>query len=156
MLYAPLLLLGAFALTYFAELRSGAGPETKVNTVVSRTNHQEDLSATIRLLRPHKWKIFQTLPVYGTRGAVTTGQFHGFLARHRAFSDIIVSEDNDEMTASYVMIDPLGRFFWRDPAGGPGYSYSAPILEVGARAAFRQVVIAWDRYERRYARDHGR
>jgi hypothetical protein len=52
-------------------------------------------------------------------------------------ADILVSEDNDEMTGSYLMIDPLGRFFWRD--GGDGYRYSAPILEVGAAAALNAV-----------------
>jgi radical S-adenosyl methionine domain-containing protein 2 len=141
-----------FLASCFAQLQSDGGPETKVNTVVSSHNYDEDLSTAIRMLNPHKWKIFQALPVYDTDSVVTRNQYKDFLARHQEFSDIIVSEDNEEMTGSYIMIDPLGRFFWRDPACRHGYRYSVPILEIGARRAFDQIPISWEKYGRRYAR----
>ncbi len=64
----------------------------------------------------------------------------------------MVSEDNDEMTGSYVMVDPMGRFFWhaQDEAG---YRYSESILQVGVEAAFASSVISWRKYGRRYERD---
>jgi len=139
--------------SYVYRLRKFGNTEVKVNTVVCSENHEENLSPVIRALDPVKWKVFQVLPVYGDFGVITLDQFRAFLIRHSEFSDIIVSEDNDEMTGSYVMVDPLGRFFWRDQECAAGYRYSDPILEVGAKAAFRQSVIFWEKYGKRYARE---
>ncbi|GAA2353387.1 viperin family antiviral radical SAM protein [Dactylosporangium salmoneum] len=139
----------AFLADSFRKL--AGGPTLKVNTVVSADNWQEDLSPTITALAPHVWKIFQTLPVYGEQGTITPEQFHAFLARHAALAGLMVPEDNEEMTGSYLMVDPLGRFFWRDPSAATGYRYSAPILQAGAAAAFAEAVVSWPKYDRRYA-----
>jgi radical S-adenosyl methionine domain-containing protein 2 len=141
-----------FLSSYVRRLRVQGSTEVKVNTVVCSENHREDLSSVIRALGPDKWKIFQVLPVYGDFGVITSDQFRAFLARHREFAGIIVSEDNDEMTGSYVMVDPLGRFFWRDEKCAAGYHYSDPILEAGAEVALRQGTVDWDKYRKRYAR----
>jgi radical S-adenosyl methionine domain-containing protein 2 len=139
----------AFLYGYVSRLREAAGTRIKLNTVVCAANHQEDLSPLIEAVRPERWKIFQVLPVYGDREAVTAAQFGAFLDRHRHFDKVIVSEDNDEMTGSYVMVDPLGRFFWH-VEGERGYRYSRPISEVGVGEAFAAAGISWDKYERRY------
>lgn len=131
------------------ELKS-LGTCIKVNTVVSATNQAEDLTAVIRTLRPDKWKIFQMLPVYGSQDAVNAEEFSNFIVRHIEFKDIICTEDNEEMTASYVMIDPLGRFFWRDEDSAIGYHFSHPILVVGAAKAFSECTVIWERYVHRY------
>ena len=50
----------------------------------------------------------------------------------------VVPEDNDLMTDSYVMADPLGRFF--DNTKG-SYTYSRPILQIGVQDALQDVKI---------------
>lgn len=131
------------------ELKS-LGTAVKVNTVVSAVNCDEDFSEIIRKLCPDKWKIFQMLPVYDGRSAVSTEDFGKFIARHKEFEEIMFTEDNDEMTGSYAMIDPLGRFFWYEGAPCSGYKYSQPILQVGAAEAFSQSTMAWLKYAKRY------
>ena len=65
------------------------GIRLKVNTVVNRLNHEEDLSAFIRSAGPERWKIFQALAVEGQndRGianmAVTPDEFWAYVKRNR-------------------------------------------------------------------------
>lgn len=132
------------------ELRSLGRCLIKVNTVVNRENVHENLSPALRSLEPDKWKVFQMLPVYGSAGTVTAAEFRKFLRRHAEFAHILVSENSDQMTASYLMIDPMGRFFWTSDGGAGGYRYSRPILEVGAMAALQECTISWAKYFDRY------
>ncbi len=60
-----------------------------------------------------------------------------------------VAEGNDDMQGSYVMVDPLGRFFGN--ATGR-HVYSAPILEVGVEAALAQVGVSTAKFEARGGR----
>ena len=116
----------------------------KVNTVVTSLNWGEDMGSLICHLSPQRWKVFQMLVVRGENDAAaptlqtTPAQFDRFLRRHARLGP--VAEDNEAMIASYAMVDPLGRFFQNSPFG---YRYSAPILQVGVRAALAQV--GWDR-----------
>lgn len=76
---------------------------------------------------------------------ISDEQFRAFLARHAALAVedarlAPVPEDNEDMTGSYVMIDPMGRFF--DNVDGR-LCYSPPIQEVGIEQAFQ--AIRWDR-----------
>lgn len=135
--------------TVVQELKS-SGTAVKINTVVSSANVAEDFTEMLKMMRPHKWKVLQMLPVYDERGSVSTEEFNGFIARHAEFADIISSEDNDAMTGSYVMIDPLGRFFWYTGNSGTGYEFSRPILEVGAAQAFSESTFFWEKYDGRY------
>lgn len=92
----------------------------KLNTVVTALNWQEDMHALLRDLRPARWKVFQVLAIAGQNdGAVeplliTGEQFAAFVDRHldlEAEGLGPVAEDNDAMTDSYAMIDPLERFY---------------------------------------------
>jgi radical S-adenosyl methionine domain-containing protein 2 len=120
------------------------GIHVKLNTVVTALNWQEDLSALVRRIRPHRWKAFQVLQVGGQNDGVeplliTAEQFAAFVRRHEHLAAEglkLVGEDNDAMRGSYVMIDPLGRVF--DNVDGR-HSYSSSILQVGAETALRQV-----------------
>lgn len=47
-------------------------------------------------------------------------------------------EDNNDMVASYIMVDPLGRFF-QNGQRLTKYAYSRPIHEVRAEAAFAEI-----------------
>jgi radical S-adenosyl methionine domain-containing protein 2 len=60
------------------------------------------------------------------------------------------------MLASYLMIDPFGRFFANSDntknkiAKGADYAYSSPILNVGIMQAFEQIEFNFDRFINRY------
>lgn len=73
-----------------------------------------------------------------------------FVHRHRALRSLMTVEDNRDMEATYVMVDPYGRFF-QNGNGMQGYSYSRPILEVGAPAAFAEMAFRSDGFASRYA-----
>lgn len=70
--------------------------------------------------------------------SVSDSDFQCFVARHRHLGPMLCVEDNSEMVESYVMIDPLGRFF-QSVFGQSSYRYSRPILEVGVERAFSTV-----------------
>ena len=130
------------------EVLRNHGVRVKCNTVVTKHNVDEDMSAVIRRLAPERWKLFQVLPVIGENDrtindlVITKGEFQAFVERHRPLRDEgveIVPEDNTLMTNSYLMISPDGRFFWHTPRGeSRGLEYGNPLLEVGWEEALRQ------------------
>ena len=138
-----------------SEMIRGRGIRLKVNTVVNRFNHAEDLRSFILAMQPERWKIFQTLPVVGQNDsrisefAISESQFAQYVERNRSVErrEIrVVPESNDLMTGSYVMVDPLGRFF--DNTKGH-HTYSRPILDIGVIAALEDVTVDTDRFHLR-------
>ena len=124
----------------------------KVNTVVNRANHTEDFRPFILSIRPERWKIFQALPVRYQNDSrieefiVSNKEFDQYVQRNsvvRQEGITVVPESNELMTGSYVMVDPLGRFF--DDTKGE-HTYSRPILEVGVTAALQEVTIFPERF----------
>ena len=127
----------------------------KINTVVTSETWQEDFTGFIRLAKPKRWKLLQSLPVKGQNDAriadfeISTEQFEAYVERNCTVENEgipVVPESNELMTESYVMIDPAGRFF--DSAQGT-YIYSLPILEVGVEEALKQVSINPERFRER-------
>lgn len=119
----------------------------KINTVVSRSNCEEDLAGFIARALPERWKLLQVLPVSGQNDGlvddqlVTPEEFAAYVARNRRVEDIgvaVVPEDNGLMIGSYVMVDPAGRFF--DNTAG-AHAYSQPINEIGVEAALQEVTV---------------
>ncbi len=134
------------------------GIRLKVNTVVNSANHGEDLRGFILSLAPERWKIFQALPVQEQNDArisdftVTNEQFDEYVDRNDAVARRgirVVREDNRLMTGSYIMVDPLGRFF--DNTKGR-HTYSKPILAVGVAEALQNVTIYPERFDERGGR----
>lgn len=119
----------------------------KINTVVNALNFDEDMSKLIRGLDPEKWKVLRMLPAVTDELNISDAQFAAFIDRHAALPLCI--ENNVDMTKSYIMIDPQGRFFQND-TDRRGYRYSHPIIDVGAEKAFSQVSLSADRYLARY------
>ena len=123
------------------------GVRTKINTVVSSLNWEEDFTDFLRDVRPERWKVLQALHVKGENDrafpalAVTVDQFASFVQRHADLAGelMLAPEDNDAMLGSYLMVDPLGRFFTN--ADG-SYAYSAPIWEVGWDQALKEVQVS--------------
>ena len=131
------------------------GVRLKINTVVNRNNCDEDLTGFIARARPERWKLLQVLPVGGQNDGlvddqvITTEQFARYVARNRRAEDlgvVVVPEDNELMTGSYVMVDPAGRFF--DNTAG-AHVYSRPIIEVGVEDALRDVSVDPDQFHLR-------
>lgn len=122
----------------------------KINTVVSRYNLNEDFNTFIERAKPDRWKLFQVLlnedvnKKYSKEFLITPEDFTSFRMRH-VYSRV-VSESNDDMRASYLMIAPDGRFF--DNSRGC-HSYSKPILSVGVQKAFEEITFDQDVFERR-------
>ena len=134
------------------------GIRLKINTVVTQSNCDEDLTDFIAKARPERWKLLQVLPIRGQNDVlvddlvITPEQFAGYVVRNRcveAMGVAVVPESNDLMTGSYVMVDPAGRFF--DNTAG-AHVYSRPIVEVGVDAALKQVAVDPDKFRMRDGR----
>lgn len=123
----------------------------KVNTVVNKFNYLENMGELIALVKPNKWKVFQMLPLLerSLPLAISAEQFQLFLNNHQEFNEIISAENNDEMTESYLMIDPCGRFF-QNQNNGNGYMYSSEILKVGIETAFKEIEFDVEKFLQRY------
>ena len=128
------------------------GIRLKINTVVTSVTWQEDFTGFIRLAKPKRWKLLQALSVKGQNDAhiadfeITPEQFEAYVQRNRIVENegiAVIPEDNELMTASYVMVDPAGCFF--DNAQGT-HTYSRPILEVGVEEALKDVSINSERF----------
>ena len=127
----------------------------KINTVVTRSNYDEDLAGFIANARPERWKLFQVLLVRGQNDGsvddlvITHEEFTRYVARNRYVESMgiaVVPESNDLMTGSYVMVDPSGRFF--DNVTG-SHAYSRPINQVGVDAALKDVSVNADKFRLR-------
>ncbi len=134
------------------DLAHAYGIRTKLNTVVTALSWEEDMSSFVRRVQPARWKVFQVLPLAGQNDGlvepllITPQQFCAFVERHAPLCAEglgPVMEDNDAMMSSYVMVDPLGRFYGN--AAGR-YVYSDPILSVGVAVALAQVGWQPDRF----------
>lgn len=121
----------------------------KINTVVNALNWEEDMSKLIGRLAPHKWKILRMLPKITDDLALSDAEFKAFVRRHDGLDQAMRVEDNADMTESYIMIDPHGRFF-QNASGKKGYQYSDSILDVGAAKAFSQVNVSAAKFCSRY------
>src|SRR5690606_2319021 len=82
----------------------------KINTVVSQSNFMENMRVELERIKPQKWKIFKELRLGGE--PVSNEKFIDFISRNACdVSFPVFIEDNEDMTESYLMIDPLGRFY---------------------------------------------
>jgi radical S-adenosyl methionine domain-containing protein 2 len=128
------------------ELVKQYGMKLKINTVVNQYNFKDkSLGNFIKTIKPFRWKIFKALRVIGQNDIsfnemdVSDEQFQLFIKINEINSlSWAVTENNEQMTASYAMIDPAGRFF--DNASGT-HRYSRPILVIGVDAAMKEVRI---------------
>ena len=122
----------------------------KVNTVVNQHNRHESLVDTMVMVNPDKWKLLRVLPIYNRIEPITDSQFQGYVDRHNVFSHVSVVEDNQDMTASYLMINPEGCFY-QNADSKDGYTISQPILSVGVARAFANIQFDVDTFLSRYA-----
>ncbi|WP_441004025.1 viperin family antiviral radical SAM protein [Pseudocolwellia agarivorans] len=124
----------------------------KINTVVNSLNYQESFYTLMNELKPDKWKVFQVLPVLNTHLLVTDRQFSQFVEHHANLKGVMVVEDNDAMTNSYLMINPQGRFY-QNSQTDVGYQYGDLILDVSVEQALSVCEINWETFSSRYLKD---
>ena len=120
----------------------------KVNTVVTRLNLEDNMMDLIRRLRPARWKVFQVLPIDGQNDGkvepllITKDEFDAWIDRHRVLASEglgPIAEDNGALTGTYLMLDPLGRFFHNREGI---HVYTESLLQIGVFGAIKQV--GWD------------
>lgn len=133
----------------------GLDIKVKLNTVVMRQNHQENWSDFIIRNGVQRWKIFKILKIEGENDVgfqdkdVSDSDFEAFFARHKhleAHGVVMAPEDNDEMTTSYIMLTPDGRFYQNT---GGRYKYSDPVLSVGVYKALCQTGFNYNKFVHR-------
>ncbi|EDN71560.1 conserved hypothetical protein [Beggiatoa sp. PS] len=121
----------------------------KINTVVCQFNYDEYLGEFIDKIAPDKWKIFRVLPLDNNSVRISHHEFSLFLDNHKQVTMPYYIENNEDMTESYIMVDPIGRFYQNSPAHH-GYTYSQCITEIGIEKAFNQINFNLDKYHNRY------
>lgn len=121
----------------------------KLNTVVNKLNQQENFSDFIKALAPDKWKMFQVQPFNNHDLLISDTEFNDFVDRHSDLNVSIFDENNQEMTDSYLMIDPKGRFY-QNSNGTDAYVYSDLINDVGVEAALKNINFDLYKYLNRY------
>lgn len=121
----------------------------KINTVVNPFNWRENLLEVIETIKPDKWKLLRVLPVHDVRQVISDDQYQAYVDRHRPADAVVVVEDNEAMWQSYLMINPLGRFY-QNSAPGEGHIISDPILRVGVATALSRIPFNTDAFARRY------
>lgn len=62
----------------------------------------------------------------------------------------MVVENNQCMAGSYLMLDPMGRFY-QNVHQRQGYDYSQPVLHVGVEQALSQIAFSPEHFAARYA-----
>lgn len=116
------------------------GFKLKINTVVNRFNESESMQDFINMANPSRWKIFDTLKVEGQNDtqfneiATTDWGFQGFLQRHN--HPAMVVENNEDMTGSYLLIDPQGRLFENSKGK---HTYSKPLQDNDIEACLSEI-----------------
>jgi radical S-adenosyl methionine domain-containing protein 2 len=132
------------------------GIRIKINTVVTKLNFNEQMADVIISMKPIRWKIFKMLLLEDENSKAielfpNKSDYNEFLKLNKEEVEkegiTVVSEDNEDMTGSYLMISPDGRFF--NNVEGK-HIYSEPIIKVGIEEALYQTPISREKF---YLRD---
>ena len=73
-----------------------------------------------------------------------------FVGNHKKHKNILSLENNERMQGSYLMIDPLGRFFQNSEKLEGDYTYSKEILRQGVASALSDIEFSVDKFSSRY------
>lgn len=123
------------------------GYKFKVNTVVNRFNHEETLRPFIERFEVDRWKVFQTLQVKGQNDKLfehikcSGDQFKAYIDRNATAN--LVPENNEVMYSSYLLIDPLGRFFEDTKRE---HTYSDSLLEHDVDHCLSQISLSRENF----------
>jgi len=127
-----------------------AGYKLKINTVVNVFNQNENMQSFIDHANPSRWKIFDTLKVEGQNDdqyysiKPNTGSFEKFVNRHHHKSMVV--ENNELMTGSYMLIDPMGRLFENSKGH---HVYSSPLQHSDVDTCLSEISLDRNMFEKR-------
>lgn len=122
--------------------------QLKFNTVVCEYNIAEKIIQQLQSFNPNRIKILRQLPFAGNKG-ISDAEFNSFLELNSEFiKQNTVLEDNQDMTESYLMIDPKGRFFQNGNLND--YVYSDKIVNVGVKNALNGIKFDKNKFNSRY------
>ena len=117
----------------------------KLNTVVNQLNFKENMIDFVLKTGVKRWKIFQLLTIegenikYSKDLIINKKQFYEFYKINKQivkYGVELVAENVDELTDTYIMIDPEGRFFSNN---NNKYLFSEPIYNIGVKKALEQI-----------------
>lgn len=130
--------------------------QIKINTVVMSVNHLDDWCSFMEEYAPLRWKVLKILHIKGENCenydqlAISDEQFEAFVHRHSKLIEkrvTLVPENNDDMTSSYIMMTPDGKFYQN--CNNAEYMYSQPVLNVGVENALQQVGFDYNKFVKR-------
>ena len=120
----------------------------KINTVVNRYNYNEIMTDFISQINPSRWKVFKVLSIEEQNNnrikefEISDKEFNFFLNNHKE-TNSLVKENNNDMTGSYIMVDPAGRFF--DNVKGK-HTYSSKIINRGVKEALQEIETNYQKF----------
>lgn len=124
------------------------GFKLKINTVVNIYNQNERLSDFIEYSKTDRWKIFDTLRVEGQNDTqfeeIKSTKFEAFIEANKHPSMVV--ETNDLMTGSYLLIDPLGRFFENSKGE---HTYSRSLIDNSVADCLSDIALSRERFLKR-------
>lgn len=125
----------------------------KFNIVVNQENYREQIVSKLQWLKPHKIKVLRVMPLGEEKTGISNEMYQTFVESNSAKNTDVFFEDNPDMTQSYLMIDPQGRFFQN--GYGNHYQYSETIQEIGFDNALRSIKFNRLSYIKRYQKGEG-
>ncbi|MCK5398130.1 MAG: viperin family antiviral radical SAM protein [Thermoplasmata archaeon] len=126
----------------------------KINTVVTKLNMHEDMRPLIKSVDPERWKVFQVMERKGENDhciaplLITKEEFVIYTQKNDMVLDNGSTprfESNEVMRQSYLMLDPLGRFF--HSAAGP--IEIIPTNPLNLSASKQDIVFDYETFKRR-------
>ncbi|MEM2900975.1 MAG: viperin family antiviral radical SAM protein [Thermoplasmata archaeon] len=136
-----------------AKLIKKEGIRLKINTVVTKLNVHEDMRELIKRINPDRWKVFQVMMRPGENDGISNllvndSEFKEYSRRNMFTLENGTKpafESNEDMRTSYLMLDPLGRFF--HSANGPIEYIDTDPLNIAKSKD--KIVFDYDAYIRR-------
>jgi len=131
------------------------GIKIKINTVISNLNYNQIMADKIATFKPIRWKILRMLPVKSQNDSATEyfpkdEEYNNFIQNNKKTAESlkikVVTEDNEDMTGSYLMIAPDGRFFNNVERE---HNFSESILKIGINEALTQTPILREKFYKR-------
>lgn len=122
----------------------------KINSVINKLNYKENMSEFIESIKPDKWKVLQALSVHTDEILCEDFQYEYFIKTHAHLKEYMSLESNDDMRHSYIMLDPLARFYQNDSHNGSGYTYSPSLLEMKADEIIKHINVDMIKFAMRY------
>jgi len=117
----------------------------KLNTVINKLNYKENMIDFVLKTGVKRWKVFQLLTIegeneqYSKELVIDKEEFKIFYQENKEIEKYgieFIAEDVDELTDTYIMIDPEGRFFSNN---NNRYIFSEPIYKIGVEEALKQI-----------------